>query len=126
MEASRIGAPRLRRVGRRRRCALATNRRKSPRIHSLNFVAEEGRMFRTLDVSTEGMFLEMGAPPPLGSRLDLNVAFGEEIVRLPGMVVRHELLGAGRIGVGIRFEDLDAAARRAVRDHAEREKAGKG
>ncbi len=105
---------------------MANNRRKSPRIHSLNFVAEEGRMFRTLDVSPEGMYLEMGAPPPLGTRLDLHVAFGEEIVRLPGMVVRHELLGIGRVGVGIRFEELDAPARRAVREHVESKKAVKG
>jgi hypothetical protein len=126
MEASRNGAPRHRRARRRRRCIVATNRRKSPRIHSLNFVAEEGRMFRTLDVSPEGMLLEMGAPPPLGSRLDLHVAFGEEIVRLAGMVVRHELIGVGRVGVGLRFENLDAAARRAVAEHVESKKAGKG
>jgi len=104
---------------------MAGNRRKSPRIHSLNFVAEEGGMFRTLDVSPEGMLLEMRAPPPLGSRLDLRVAFEERIVRLPGLVVRHELLGTGRVGVGIRFEDLGAAARRAVEQHVEAKKAGK-
>jgi len=105
---------------------MASNRRKSPRIHSLNFVAEEGRMFRTLDVSKEGMFLEMGSPPPLGSRLDLRVAFGEEIVRLPGMVVRHELIGVGRVGVGVRFEELGPAARRIVLAHVEAKEAGKG
>ncbi|MCK6479964.1 MAG: PilZ domain-containing protein [Planctomycetaceae bacterium] len=104
---------------------MATNRRKFPRIHSLNFVAEEGRMFRTLDVSPEGMLLEMGAPPPLGSRLDLQVAFGEEIVRLPGMVVRHELLPSGRVGVGVRFEALDARARGAIAAHVEARKDAK-
>jgi hypothetical protein len=104
---------------------VAQNRRKSPRIHSLNFVAEEGRMFRTLDVSPEGMLLEMGAPPPLGSRLDTRIAFGEEIVRLPGQVVRHELIGIGRVGVGIRFEKLGAKARKIVDRHVESKKAGK-
>ncbi len=93
------------------------DKRKSPRIHSLNFVADEGSMFRTLDVSPEGMLLEMGVPPPLGSRLDLRVAFGEDVVRLPGQVVRHELLPGNRVGVGVRFESLDARARQVVTRH---------
>ncbi len=96
---------------------MADNRRHSPRIHSLNFVAEEGLMFRTLDVSREGMMLEMGSPPPLGSRLDLQVAFGETILRLPARVVRHELLEKHRVGVGVRFEGLDAAARKVLDEH---------
>jgi hypothetical protein len=96
---------------------MADNRRKSPRIHSLNFVAEEGMMFRTLDVSREGMMLEMVSPPPLGSRLDLTVAFGEAVVHLPVHVVRHELLAGNRVGVGVRFEELGAEARRAVEEH---------
>jgi hypothetical protein len=94
-------------------------KRKSPRIQSLNFVAEEGSMFRTLDVSPEGMLLEMGAPPPLGSRLDLRVAFGEAVVRLPAQVVRHELLPGNRVGVGVRFDALDAKARQIVAAHVE-------
>jgi len=96
---------------------MADNRRHSPRIHSLNFVAEEGLMFRTLDVSRDGMMLEMGSPPPLGTRLDLQVAFGEDILRLPAQVVRHELLEKNRVGVGVRFEALDPAARKAVDEH---------
>jgi hypothetical protein len=103
---------------------MAENRRKTPRIHSLNFVAEEGLMFRTLDVSREGMLLEMGAPPPLGSRMDLRVAFGETVVRLPAQVVRHELLARNRVGVGVRFESLDAAARRVVEAHVAAKQAG--
>ena len=94
------------------------DKRKFPRIQSLNFVADEACMFRTLDVSKEGMLLEMGVPPPLGTRLDLRVAFGEEIVRLPGQVVRHELLPGNRVGVGVRFADLDARAREVVAQHA--------
>ena len=94
-----------------------SDKRKSPRIHSLNFVAEEGLMFRTLDVSRDGMLLEMGAPPPLGSRLDLQVAFGATMLRLPARVVRHELLESQRVGVGVRFENLDASTRQQVDRH---------
>jgi hypothetical protein len=96
---------------------MTGNRRASPRIHSLNFVADEAAMFRTLDISREGMLLEMVSPPPLGAHLVLHVAFGEEIVRLPSLVVRHELREGGRVGVGVRFEALDEAARRAVAEH---------
>jgi hypothetical protein len=97
---------------------MTTNRRQSPRVHSLNFVAEEGLMFRTLDVSPEGMLIEMGSPAPLGSRLELSVAFGEEILPLHANVVRHELLDDRRVGVGVRFVDLNEAARRALVEHA--------
>jgi len=93
------------------------DKRRSPRIHSLNFVADEASMFRTLDVSRQGMLLEMGVPPPLGSRLELRVAFGETVVRLPSQVMRHELLPGNKVGVGVRFEDLDARARAVIEKH---------
>jgi c-di-GMP-binding flagellar brake protein YcgR len=96
---------------------MAQNRRSSPRIHSLNFVAEEGLMFRTLDVSREGMLLEMGSPPPLGGRLDLQVAFGEDVVTIPAQVVRHELLEDRHVGVGVRFLRLEPEAKRALYEH---------
>ena len=96
---------------------MADNRRHSPRLHSLNFVAEEGLMFRTLDVSREGMMLEMGSPPPLGSHLELQVAFGETIIHLPAQVVRHDLLPNHRVGVGVQFGNLDAAATKVIEEH---------
>jgi len=96
---------------------MAQNRRVFPRIHSLNFVAEEGLIFRTLDVSKDGMLLEMGAPPALGTCMNLRVAFGDTVVSLPSQVMRHELLPRNRIGVGVRFRELDPRARRAVEAH---------
>jgi hypothetical protein len=99
---------------------MANDRRQSPRVHSLHFVAEEGQMLRTLDVSGEGMLLEMGNPAPLGSRLELSVAFKEVILPLHGEVVRHELLKDRRIGVGIHFVDLTEAAHRALEAEATR------
>jgi hypothetical protein len=93
---------------------MANDRRQSPRVHSLNFVAEEAGVYRTLDVSPEGMLLEMGVPAPLGSRLELRVAFGEEIVPLHARVVRHELLENRGVGVGVRFEDLTEPAQQAL------------
>jgi hypothetical protein len=94
-----------------------TDKRKSPRIHSLNFVAEEGLMLRTLDVSHDGMLLEMVSPPPLGTRLTLKVALGEDVLDLPAQVVRHELLPENRVGVGVRFSNVPAAARRVLDEH---------
>jgi hypothetical protein len=93
---------------------MANERRHSPRVHSLNFVADEATVFRTLDVSPEGMLIEMGVPAPLGSRLELRVAFGELIVPLHARVVRHELLETQGVGVGVRFEDLNEPAQLAL------------
>jgi len=104
---------------------MANERRKSPRVHSLNFVAEEGLLYRTLDVSPEGMLLEMGVPAPLGSRMEVRVAFGEEILPLHARVVRHELLEEQRVGVGVRFEDLNEAAQNALREHAAEKQPGR-
>lgn len=93
------------------------DKRKSPRVHSLNFVAEEGLMHRTLDVSREGMMLEMLVPPPLGTRMNLTVAFGESVVTFPAQVMRHELIQGNRVGVGLRFENLPPEARAAIEAH---------
>jgi len=99
---------------------MANERRHYPRVHSVHFVAEEGLVFRTLDVSREGMLLEMGSPAPLGARLELRVAFGEEILPLHAVVMRHELLDDRKVGVGVRFVDLNETARRALEAEAGR------
>jgi hypothetical protein len=93
------------------------NKRKQERIRSVNFVAKDGRLYRTLDVSLQGMLLEMDDPPPLGSRVAITVAFGERVVGLTGEVVRQESRGRGRTGVGVRFHALPSKARWAIEEH---------
>jgi hypothetical protein len=92
-------------------------RRTNTRLRSLNFVAVEGLLFRTLDVSAEGLMLEMASPPPVGAKLLLVVAFGEEVVKLPCTVMRHEERGKKWIGVGMKFDTLNSKARSALQQH---------
>lgn len=93
-------------------------KRTNPRLRSLNLVAVEGLLFRTLDVSAEGLMLEMAAPPPVGTKLTLVVAFGEDVVKLPCTVMRHEERGKKWSGVGVKFDaPLNSKARAALQQH---------
>jgi len=103
---------------------MANDKRRFPRIQSLNIVAEQGRVFRTLDLSREGMLVEMDVPTALGTRIQLDLALGEEVLEVKGEVVRHVPQDNGRTGVGVRFERLTPRAERAIREYLLK-KAGK-
>jgi len=94
-----------------------SDKREHPRFRSLNFVAKDGQVYRTLDVSLEGMLLEMEQAPPMGSKVTVSVAFGEKVVDLTGEVVRHVERGKGRTGVGVHFGSLDPKAKWALEEH---------
>ncbi len=79
-------------------------------------VAEKGRLFRTLDLSREGMLLEMDVPAALGTRLSVDIALGEEILEVVGEVKRHVPQDNGRIAVGILFDRLPPKAERRLRE----------
>ena len=95
---------------------MADEKRRYPRINSLNIVADRGRVFRTLDLSREGMLLEMDLPAALGTRLALDVALGEAVVEVQGLVVRHVPQDNGRIAVGIRFDRVTPKVERTLRE----------
>lgn len=96
---------------------MSSEKRRFARIRTLNIAAKQGRVFRTLDLSREGMLLEMDDPTPVGTHLSLDVALGESVVELTGEVMRHVPQGNGRVGVGVRFERLSPKAERALRDY---------
>jgi len=96
---------------------MSDDKRRFPRIRSLNVVAEKGRVFRTLDLSREGMLVEMDIPTGRGTRVALDVALGEEIVEVQGEVVRLVPQDNGRIAVGIRFDRLSPKVDRTLRDY---------
>ena len=96
---------------------MAGEQRRFPRIQSLNIVAEKGKVFRTLDLSREGMLLEMDVPAAMGTRLHLDLALGEDIVEVKGEVVRHIPQKDGRIGVGVRFDRLSPMVERVIREY---------
>jgi len=96
---------------------MSAEKRRFPRVRSLNIVAERGRLFRTLDLSREGMLLEMDVPATLGTHLNVDVALGEAVVELGGEVVRHVPQDNGRTAVGIRFSRLTPRGERVLRDY---------
>jgi hypothetical protein len=96
---------------------MGDEKRRYPRLQSLNIVADSGRVFRTLDLSREGMLLEMDVPAAVGTRLQLDLALGEEVVEVEGEVKRHVPQDNGRIAVGILFSRLSPRAERTLREY---------
>jgi len=95
---------------------MSGDKRRFPRVESLNIVADKGRVFRTLDLSREGMLLEMDIPAPLGTNIVVDLALGEVVLEVKGEVVRHVPQEGGRTGVGIRFERLSPRSERHIRE----------
>jgi c-di-GMP-binding flagellar brake protein YcgR len=96
---------------------MADDKRRFPRLQSFNIVAEKGRVFRTLDLSREGMLLEMDIPAAMGTRVHLDLAVGEEVIDVAGEVVRHVPQDNGRTAVGIRFSRLAPRSERCLREY---------
>ncbi len=95
----------------------AGDKRRFARVDSLNFVAEEGRMMKTLDLSREGVLLEMTFSPPVGTDLDLTIALGEVLIKCKGKVMRHIDLGEGRTGIGVQFQRMTQTASNLITDY---------
>lgn len=95
---------------------MPDDKRRFPRLRSLNIVAEKGRVFRTLDLSREGMLLEMDVPAALGTRLHLDLAVGDDVIDVGGEVMRHVAQDNGRVAVGIRFSRLSPKSERMIRE----------
>ena len=96
---------------------MADDKRRFPRLQSLNIVAEKGRVFRTLDLSREGMLLEMDVPASLGTRVHLDLGVGDDVIDVAGEVVRHVPQDNGRVAVGIRFSRLAPKSERMLREY---------
>ena len=96
---------------------MADDKRRFPRLQSFNIVAEKGRVFRTLDLSREGMLLEMDFPAAIGTRVHLDLAAGEDVIAVAGEVMRHVPQDNGRVAVGIRFSRLLPKSERMLREY---------
>jgi hypothetical protein len=89
-------------------------RRRSARVESLNLtsiVPKEGdaplsqvSMARTLDLSALGAKIEVHQDIELGTRLELDIAMGEDISRVNGAVVHIEPTESGGYLLGIEFD----------------------
>jgi len=95
---------------------MGSEKRRFPRIRSLSFVADKGRVFRTLDLSREGMLLEMAPPADIGTQIHVDLALAEEVIEVQGEVKRHVPQPDGKVAVGILFDRLSPKAERTIRD----------
>jgi hypothetical protein len=92
-------------------------RRKALRTRSRVFVTVEGVLCRSVDISPEGMMIEMPVPPPVGKRIELLVALGEKMLKMPAEVMRHVPRGEKLTGVGVKFGALNSIVRVALNQH---------
>jgi hypothetical protein len=91
-------------------------RRIEPRIRKINLVQvsrfdEDGfradlATGRTLNLSPGGLRLELYHALPLRSRVRLDLALGEELINVEGVVVYLEAIDAERCAMGIAFSNL--------------------
>lgn len=72
---------------------------------------------RTRNLSSNGIFLETDARPPVDSRHDLFLAWGSSVYSCTARVVRHAV-----DGIGLTFEDTDTFFLQAVEEILEEEK----
>lgn len=96
-----------------RRRSLATAMVRDPRREDAPHLAFEVR-----DLSASGAFLETKGPVPVGTELDLDLELGTFTAAVKAVVVRiQEPAWTGPGGVGVRFVELDDAARAAIVRH---------
>jgi c-di-GMP-binding flagellar brake protein YcgR len=95
----------------------ATDRRHEPRVHAVDLVSveefdhsgfqKELSLGKTLDLSHDGMRLEMTHCIPLRSKVKLKLQLGEQILDVTGWVRSVCALDNTTCDMGIRFEDVD-------------------
>lgn len=104
-------------VNTRNGCAAMSEKRKHPRIDSLNLLAyvclnEKGeemehRMGRTLNVSEAGVLLETHIPVDPAHVMSLEIGLCEDMVEIPGKVAHSIEKQNGKYETGVEFYDVD-------------------
>lgn len=99
---------------------MTQEKRKSDRFETLNLsyvqvddkglVTHEG-MGRTLNVSTNGILLEVACEAPLSGHVILQIALEDELVDLKGRIIHCEEKGAQEYHAGIEFFDMSGESR---------------
>ncbi len=94
-----------------------TDRRHEPRVHAVDLVNVEEfdhhgfqsdlSLGKTLDLSHDGMRLEMTHCLPLRSKVKLTLQLGEQLLHVAGWVRSVRALDDTTCDMGIRFEDVD-------------------
>lgn len=72
---------------------------------------------RTLDLSAQGLRLEVFQAIPLRSVLRLTLAVGDRILTVEGIVKNLEIIDENRTRVGVQFTWIDPSDRTYLMDH---------
>lgn len=96
----------------------AADRRREPRVQALDLVHIEEYRYpsltnfktddaigRSLDLSHEGMRLQLDHPLPLKTKLGLDLALGNTVLRMQGRVVSSRIV-EDRYEMGVEFTDV--------------------
>jgi hypothetical protein len=106
-----------------------SDRRKEPRVHSLNLVnveefagpaySAEVQVGRTLDLSIHGVRVELTHPLPLRAIVTLQLALDGELIEVGGRVRHLEALEDGLCSVGVELLRLSADAKALIENYLE-------
>lgn len=107
-----------------------SERRHEPRIKTMNLVhvAEysyptltefktDDALGKTIDLSHDGMRLEMDHALPLRARVQLELALGESILHLQGRVRSIQAIDEQRVDLGVEFVDLTPEQYERLEEH---------
>lgn len=104
----------------------AANRRKFPRVFSLNLVSIEqidswgnlslNLIARTLDLSLGGIKLELTEPVPFLSAITIKIGLKDEIIKADGKVIHLRLGDDEKILCGVDFIDLSKKNERLIQE----------
>ena len=95
---------------------VASNKRLNPRTQTANLlsytvtdednnIVEQG-MGRTLNISEGGMLLETHIAIDTELKIDITIAFEEEILKLQGRIIRSATREDGKFESGIQFMEM--------------------
>lgn len=101
--------------------------RKNPRVGSLNLVSftsynDEGVVqshsySRTLNLSREGMLLEVKEAPALNTLIIVSLGLGEKIIQVQGKIVRVEERESQLFTIGISFLNVNPYDQKVLDDY---------
>ncbi len=101
--------------------------RKIPRVSRLLLTAvehfgEEGEVSdeligRTLNISRGGVLMELEKPLPLLSELTISIAFGNNVIKAGGKIIRLALNEHGKIDTAVQFFDIDEESLRIIENN---------
>ncbi|MEK7485978.1 MAG: PilZ domain-containing protein [Planctomycetota bacterium] len=101
--------------------------RKNPRVDSLNLVTftsfdDEGVILsnaysRTLNLSKEGMLIEMRQAPAINTLILISLGIGEKIIQVQGKIARVETQPDNLLQVGISFINVNPYDQKVLHDY---------